>query len=460
MQSADAQRKKMLETPVEKLVISLAIPTIISMLVTTIYNMADTYFVGQLGTSASGAVGVVFSLMAILQALGFMLGHGAGSNISRMLAKQESKLASRYASTSFFYALGFGVLITILGISFLQPFMNFLGSSQTILPYAMDYGFYILLAAPFMIASCVLNNILRYEGRAKLAMVGLASGGILNIFLDPIFIYVLKLGIGGASLATAISQFISFCLLLAMFLTGQTQSKLSIRKVTFQPRHVLSIFRNGFPSLARQGLGSASTLLLNVAARGYGDAAVAAMSICSKLCQFIASIMLGIGQGFQPVAGYNYGAGRYSRLRGAYRFTFFFGEIAMGVLAIICFLFAPQLVQLFRDDPQVIAIGVLAFRCQCASLLFQPMTVVTNMLFQSIGKAGQATILACSRQGIFLIPLLLILPYFLDILGIQIAQAIAEVLSCALSVPFAVIFFRKLPEDAISKTITTDEHPL
>lgn len=447
MHMPEDQRAKMLETPVHKLILSLAVPTTISVLVTTIYNMADAYFVGKLGTSASGAVGVVFSLMAILQALGFMLGHGAGSNISRMLGQQQTKHASKYASTSFFFALAFGGIIEVLGIVFLSPFMRFLGSSQTILPYAMNYGFFILLAAPFMVSSCVLNNILRYEGKASLAMVGLATGGILNILLDPILMFGLDLGMTGAGLATALSQLISFCLLLVMFLAGKTQSKLSIKKVTFRARDVLNIFRNGFPSLARQGLSSVSSMLLNIAARGYGDAAVAAMSICSKLCQFIASVMLGIGQGFQPVAGYNYGAGKHTRLRSAYRFTFLFGEAAMGTLAIVCYFLAPQLVALFRDDPLVVQIGVLAFRFQCVSLLFQPLTVVSNMLFQSIGKAGQATILACSRQGIFLIPLILILPNIIGILGVQISQAIAEVLSCGAAIPFVVAFFRKLPED-------------
>lgn len=447
MNSPDSQRTKMLESPVEPLIVSLAIPTIISMLVTTIYNMGDAYFVGKLGTSASGAVGVLFSLMAIFQAIGFMLGHGAGSNIARMLAREETQLASRYASTSFFLSLLFGGVIACLGLLFLTPLMLFLGSSQTILPYARDYGRYILLAAPLMASSCVLNNILRYEGKARLAMIGLASGGLLNLGLDPVFMFVFHMGISGAGLATAVSQLISFSILLAMFLTNQTQSKLSLREVTFRPREVGLICRNGLPSLMRQGFGSVSTLLLNVAARGYGDAVVAAMSICSKLCQFIASVILGIGQGFQPVSSYNYGAGRYDRLRRAYRFTFLFGECAMGILAVVCFCFAPQLVRLFRDDPKVIAVGVVAFRWQCAALLFQPMTVVSNMLFQSIGMAGRATVLACSRQGFFLIPLLLILPTLLGIPGIQVSQAVADVLSCFLAVPFVIQFFHRLPHE-------------
>ncbi|HKM21581.1 MAG TPA: MATE family efflux transporter, partial [Lachnospiraceae bacterium] len=319
--SLNAQYNKMTQTPVSKLIIKLSIPTIISMLITNIYNMADTFFVSKLGTSASGAVGIVFALMAILQAFGFMFGHGSGSIISRRLGQRDTESASRYASTGFFLALAVGCVIGILGIIFLIPFMKLLGSTDTILPFAKQYALYILLAAPFMTGSCVLNNILRYEGKASFAMVGLTLGGVINIIADPFFIFTLKLGVAGAGIATAMSQVISFSILLFMFLSGKTESKLSLRLITKELREVLEIIKVGFPSMMRQGLASVSTMLLNSQAAVYGDAAVAAMSIVNRICMFIFSVGLGLGQGLQPVAAFNYGAGKYSRVKKGVLFT-------------------------------------------------------------------------------------------------------------------------------------------
>ena len=300
------QFRKMMETPIPKLILSLAAPTILSMLITSIYNLADTFFVGQISTSASGAVGIVSSLMAILQALGFMLGHGSGSIISRSLGSQNTDAATRFASTSFFTALVFGGIITAAGLLTLPDFMMLLGSTETILPHACAYARYILLAAPIMMSSLVMNNILRYEGKANFAMIGLVTGGVLNIVLDPLFIFVFKMGTGGAGLATALRQCISFFILLSMFLRGKTVSQFRITEITRAPRDYLLIFTNGAPSFGRQGLNSIGGMLLNIAARGYGDAAVAGMSIVSRSFMFIISVAFGTGQGFQPVVGFNY----------------------------------------------------------------------------------------------------------------------------------------------------------
>ena len=323
---SEEKYKQMTETPIPKLILRLGIPTIASMLITSVYNMTDTYFVGQLGKSASGAIGIVFSLMAIFQAFGFMFGHGAGSNISRRLGQHDVDSATRFASTGFFLALLMGAVIGVFGLLFLTPLMYLLGSTETILPFARDYGMWILLAGPIFTGSCVLNNILRYEGMSFLAMIGLVSGGFLNMILDPILIFLFDMGTSGAGLSTAISQAVSFLILLYMFLAGRTESKLKLSKVTRQWQEIWLIVATGLPSLIRQGLASLSGLLLNHQAGIYGDAAVAAMSIVNRITSFIFSVGLGMGQGYQPVAAFNYGAKIYSRVRKGFWFTGLAGE--------------------------------------------------------------------------------------------------------------------------------------
>lgn len=438
------QFEKMTQTPIPKLVIQLGIPTTISMLVTSVYNMADTFFVGKDGTSASGAIGVVFGLMAIIQAFGFMFGQGAGSVSSRALGSKDVEKASRYSSTGFFAALSTGVLIMILGLIFITPLMRLLGSTDTILPYARTYAVYILLAAPFMCASCVLNNVLRFEGQALFAMVGLASGGLLNIFGDWLLMSRLHMGVTGAGISTAVSQTISFLILLTMFLRGKTSARLSIHNISRDFRDLLLICRTGFPSLVRQGLTSISTMLLNDCAGNYGDAAVAAMSIVNRICFFTFATALGIGQGFQPVCAFNYGAGKYGRVKKAFFFTFAVGEAFLGAVALIGMQFTEPLIAVFQDDPAVIEIGVVALAAQFAGQLFQPLAVCANMMFQSVGKTGIATLLSMLRSGLFFLPVLLILSALFGLAGVQYAQAIADVLTSVVALPFVIHFLREL----------------
>lgn len=435
---------KMTETPIPKLILMLGIPTTISMLVTNIYNMADTFFVGKLGTSASGAVGIVFGLMAIIQAFGFMFGHGAGSIISRRLGAKDIDSASRFASTSFVCSLLAGVAITVLGFLFLEPLMRLLGSTDTILPYAKTYAGFILAAAPFMASSCVLNNILRYEGRAAFAMVGLTTGSILNIFGDWLLMGRFGFGVEGAGIATAISQMISFFILLFMFVSGKTQSKLSLKWITNDISDVVLICKTGFPSLMRQGLTSVSTMMLNGQAGVYGDAAVAAMSIVNRICFFVFSVALGIGQGFQPVSAFNYGARKYDRVRKGFFFTFAVGEVLLGGIAVFGLFFTPELVGFFRDDPKVIAIGSTALAAQLFALFFQPLSVCANMMFQSVGKNGTATFLSMLRSGIYFIPVILILSNAMGLFGVQISQTVADVLAFFTALPFTVHFLKEL----------------
>ena len=438
------QYKKMTETPIPKLILGLAAPTILSMLITSIYNLADTFFVGQISTSASGAVGIVSSLMAILQALGFMLGHGSGSIISRSLGSQNTDAATRFASTSFFTALVFGGIITAAGLLTLPDFMMLLGSTETILPHACAYARYILLAAPIMMSSLVMNNILRYEGKASFAMIGLVTGGLLNIALDPLFIFGLGMGTAGAGLATALSQTISFCILLSMFLRGKTVSQFRITAVTRSPAEFGTILMTGMPSFGRQGLNSIGGMLLNIAARGYGDAAVAGMSIVSRIFMFIISVAIGVGQGLQPVAAFNYGARKFRRVRQAAIFTMGAAFCMLVVLVALCWVDSDALIRLFRDDPDVTAVALPAFRFQCLAILLQPVIVVANMTFQSVGKAGRATFLACCRQGVFFIPLILILPRTLGLVGVETCQPIADVFTFIVSLPFLLAFLNQL----------------
>ena len=438
------QFRRMTETPIPQLVLSLAAPTILSMLITSIYNLADTFFVGQISTSASGAVGVVSSLMAIIQALGFMLGHGAGTIISRSLGSRDTTAATRFASTSFFTALVFGVVLAVAGLGTLPHFMMLLGSTETILPHACAYARPILIAAPLMISSLVMNNILRYEGKASFAMIGLVTGGVLNIALDPLFMFVFGLGTAGAGIATALSQSISFCILLSMFLRGKTVSQFRITAVTHSPAEFGTILMTGMPSFGRQGLNSIGGMLLNIAARGYGDAAVAGMSIVSRIFMFIISVAIGVGQGLQPVAAFNYGAHKFRRVRQAAIFTMGAAFCMLVVLVALCWVDSDALIRLFRDDPEVTAVALPAFHYQCLAILLQPVIVVANMTFQSVGKAGRATFLACCRQGVFFIPLILILPRTLGLVGVETCQPIADVFTFIVSLPFLLAFLNQL----------------
>lgn len=441
---AENQYNKMVNTPVSKLITGLAIPTVISMLVTSIYNMADTFFVSQISTQASAAVGVVFPIMSIIQAFGFTLGMGSGSLISIRLGQKRNEEANVIVSTAFFTAIGIGFLITILGIIFSTQFLSLVGASNTILPYAQDYAKYIFFGAPIMTASFVLNNVLRSEGKAFFSMIGLTTGGILNIILDPIFIYALDLGISGAAIATLCSQSISFLILLTCFLKHKTVCHINIKLYSLKKEVLPKIVTTGFPSLSRQGLASISSILLNTAAGAYGDAAIAGMTITTKIVMFIASIMIGVGQGFSPVSGYNFGAKRYDRVKQAYTFTLTAGFILMGSLATIIFIFANQIMNAFINDINVVKIGVAALRWQVAFLPFHSLIIGTNMLMQSTRHIKSATYLSMNRNGIYFIPAILILPRVIGLQGVEMAQFVADVLSAITAVPFAIYFFKKM----------------
>ena len=441
---------RMTTQPVGRLISRLAVPTIISMLVTSIYNMADTYFVSQLGTSASGAVGVVFSLMAMIQAIGFTLGMGAGNNISRRLGARDTEGASRLGSTAFFGALAFGVVLAVFGLSLLHPMVMMLGATETIAPYAEAYASYILIGAPYMAASYVLNNILRGQGCAFYSMFGLTAGGVLNIALDPLFIFVFGMGTAGAALATILSQLIGFLILLYM-VQKHGEVRIRLRAIQFHWPVWRDILYTGMPSFWRQGLASIASILLNVCAAratadlAQADAAIAAMSIVSRICWFAMAALIGFGQGFQPVCGFNYGARRFDRVLEAFWFCVKVAAVGLVLMGVALFVFAEPLLRLFRaDDRQVIEIGALALRLQVCMLPLQAWVMMCNMTYQTIGDGLRASLLSLARQGLCFVPAILILSACLGVLGVQLAQPAADMLTFLMSVPLGLHLVREL----------------
>ncbi len=442
-----SQYDKMTKTPVWKLILKLSVPTIISMLITNIYNLADTAFVGKLGNSASGAVGVVFGLMSVIQAVGFMFGQGSGSIIARLLGNKDNENSNYIASSAFIYTMFFGIVISVVCFIFIDPLMLILGSTETIFPYAKTYASFILAVTPFMTACFTLNNILRYEGKAFLGMIAMLSGAILNIFGDALLMFVFDMGIAGAGLSTAISQFITFVILLSMFLRGKTQCVISLKYFSFSFKRFWNIVSTGFPSMLRQGLSTLTTILLNGCARNYGDEAVAAISIVNRISFFVLSIAIGIGQGFQPVSGFNYGAGKYSRVKKGFIFTALASEAVVGIAAVFLMIFSENLILLFRDDPTVCVIGSRTLLLQSAALFFLPLCCTTEMMYQSTGKKLGAAVLSSLRGGVIFIPALLILNSTRGLNGIEEAQPAAYILAFFPTLIFLYSYLKSLPED-------------
>jgi putative MATE family efflux protein len=438
----DEKYEKMTTAPVERLVLDLAAPSIVIMLISAIYNTADTFFVGSLGTSAVAGVGVAFPLMAIIQAIGFFFGHGAGNYVSRQLGAHKLDNASRMAATGFISSIIIGVCVTIAGILLLERLAVFLGATRTILPHAKSYLFYILLGTPWMTASLMLNSLLRFQGSASYGMIGMVSGAVINIFLDPLLIYVLKMGVSGAAVATTASQFIGFCLLLKGCSSG---GNIRIKPRDFSPNFSFykEIVRGGIPSLLRQGLASVATIYINRMAGGFGDAAIAAMSITTRITLLANSTLLGIGQGFQPVCGFNYGAGAYDRVKRAFWFCIKISTVGLFLIAVLSCVYAPNIMAVFRsDDAQVIKIGSLALRLQFLVAPLLGWVIMNNMMFQTMGKSISASVMAMARQGLFLLPLLFILTPRLGLLGIQMSQPLSDIATFILSIPLNVMIMR------------------
>lgn len=444
MDEQELKFQQMTQPPVPELICRLAFPCIISMLVTSFYNMADTFFVGMLNnTAATGAVGVVFSLMAIIQAIGFFFGHGSGNYISRELGKKNYAEASVMAATGFYSSLIAGVLVCLFGQLFLDKLAYILGSTETILPYTRDYLRIILLGAPWMAGSLVLNNQLRYQGNATYAMVGIVSGAVLNIGLDPLMIFTFDLGVAGAGWATIISQFVSFCILYIGSTKGSS-IRIQFRHFRCTWFYLKMIIQGGLPSLSRQCLASFAAICLNRAAGSYHDAAVAAMGIVQRIMMFGASAMIGFGQGFQPVCGFNFGAGLFQRVRDGFWFCVKISLLFLTVISALMFIYAPQMIALFQNDPEVIRCGALALRFQCISFPAQSWIIMSNMMEQSIGRTASATFLSAARQGVFFIPAIYLLNRLLGLTGVQIAQAVSDLLTLAFAIPIHIYVLKTM----------------
>ena len=441
---------KMTQTPIPNLVIGLGIPTMLNMMVTSLYNLADTFFVSSLGERATGAVSVVLSLMSIIQAIGFTFGMGSGSIVSRLLGARKRKEADEVASSSFFCVAVIGLLIGVFGLLFLTPLLRLLGAPQeigdmkTTLDYAREYTTFILIAAPFMCGSYVLNNVLRAEGKAVLSMVGLVTGAVVNVALDPLLIFVFQMGMTGAAVATCISQILSFCILLILFLSGKTIVRIRFTSISRKVGVYLDVVATGFPSFCRQILASLCSVMLNWAVQPY-EGALAALGVVQKVFMLAFSISLGIGQGYQPVLGYNYSAKRFDRVRSAYLFTLGFATSLMLVFASVCFIFAPQIMNAFLESsPAAAEIGRVSLRLQCLCMPLLPVNFMASVTYQVVGNKAIAALLSVSRQGLFYIPSVIILPNVLQLFGVQCCQSVSDICSFLFAIPFTLMFFKHL----------------
>lgn len=439
------QYNKMTKTSVNKLIMALSVPTIISMLVTSAYNIADTYFVSQIGTDASAAVGVVFSLMSFIQAFGFTIGMGSGSYISISLGKKDNETARKYASSGFFFALATGLVISVAGLILIKPFMKLLGSTSTILPYSCDYARYILIGVPVMCGCFVMNNILRSEGKAFFSMIGLGVSALLNIVLDPIMITKMNMGIKGAGFSTLISQCVSFIVLGAVFVRGKSVVSISYKSVSRHLSTYTSIIKVGMPTLCRQGLASVASTILVRRAAIYGNAAIAALSIATRIYLMLRSFVIGLGQGLQPVAGYNFGAKKYDRVKKGFVFTVIVSTVVCIVVGIFIFIKAEWIMSMFRkNDADVIRIGAKAVRMLCVVMPVLGFSTVINQLLQCLRMSKSATFLASCRQGVFFLPLIYILSFTAGLTGIQLVQPLSDFLTFVISIPFTVWLYRKV----------------
>ena len=433
------------QAPVSRVILTMAVPTIVSMLVTCLYTIVDTYFVGQLNTQSTAAVGIVFSLMCLIQAIGSFFGHGSGNYMSRELGARRIDNATSMAATGFVYAIVTGVAIAALGLMSLRTLSLWLGSTATVLPYTEQYMAIILIGTPFQIASFTLNSQLRMQGNTRHAMWGIVSGAVLNVLLDPLLIFGCSLGLRGAALATVIGQAVSFLILYIMCnRRGATCVGIHLTKFSLRRHYVREIIYGGSPSLSRQGLASISVVLLNLAAASYGDAAVAAMSIVSRVTMFVMSVIVGLGQGFQPFCGYCYGARLYARLRQGYWFTVKTGFVFLAIFAAVVYCFAEQTVALFRDDAIVIAVGSTALRWHLVAYPLNAYIMTSNMMLQTTRRPLRANLLASARRGLVFIPFILLLPHLFGLMGVAMCQAVCDVVTFLLAIPIMRLTFKEL----------------
>ena len=441
----EQRRMLMLNEPVHKVIPKMAVPTIISFLITSIYNLADTYFVSSLGTNATAAVSVNGSLDQLIMMCGSMLAVGASSYIARLMGEGKDEKASQVLSTAFFSAFALGLLLTVFGSIFMLPMVRMLGATPTCEQYSVDYATYVLLAAPFMASNFVMNHCLRGEGSATLSMVGMSFGGILNCILDPIFIFTLDMGVAGASLATAISKLVSFAILVFPYLTRRSMLHLSIRNVLYNRDIIGNVVSVGSSSMFRSGLAVVSAILLNDIAGNISDSVLAAVGVCNKVMMFPFGIILGFGQGFQPVAGFNWGARRFDRVQASYRFSSRTALIGGAIMAALLIIFADPLIVAFAGtDPEMREVGRLCIILQCIALPLHGWVAVVNMLCAGLGNARGALLLSTARQGTCFLPILYPMAYFFGVNGVASVQAVADMLTLIPAIPLALVMMKRI----------------
>ncbi len=439
---------KLKNAPVKGLISSLAVPTILTMLVSAFYNMADSYFVGKIDTSSVASIGIVFSVMTLLQAVGFFLGNGSGINISTCLGENDKEKAYIFANTALFTGFGAGIILAVIGIFFSRGIAEILGATATTIDLAGDYLKYILLGSPFILGSFILNNHLRYQGSAIYSMFGIVSGSLLNIALDPLFIFKFNLGVKGAAIATVISQITGFIILVIGTFQGGN-IRISLKAFKLDKEIYFSIFKNGLPSLARQGINTVGTICLNHACEPFGDEAIAGMSVFNRVMFLGMALVIGYGQGYQPVCSFNNGAKQYKRVYDGYKFTAVITTVIITVLSVIGFIFAPELIAVFRDDEEVIEIGAKALRYQCIAMPVTGFCTASNMLMQSLKISKKATVLALARQGIFYLPLVFTLPRIFGTNGLAFVQPLSDLLSFMLTILLVRTEIKKLKNNKI-----------
>jgi len=435
----------MLETPIPKLIPQMAIPTIVAMMVSSIYYLADTYFVHFLGTSATAAVGVNLSIDQAIMMAGSFLAFGANSYIARLMGADKLKTASKTLSSAFYTAVILGILVMIPGLMYTDKIVRFLGATNTSAPYAASYATYLLIAAPFTAPSFVLNQCLRSEGSPVFSMIGISAGAVLNIALAPLFIFTFGFGIAGAGMAAAISKLISFCILIYPYIRKKTVLRLSVKNISYRSDIVRETSLMGLPSLLRMGLAVVANIFVNKISGNYSDSAQAATSVVTRIMMLPSFAMIGFGQGFQPVAGFNWGAKRYDRVKESFRFSCITGVIFTAVASVLIGIYAKQIILLFTDaDTEMVRIGSLCLITQCISMSLSAWVIVVNMLYAALGKPVGAIFLGITRQGVCFIPVLFILPTFFGINGLAVSQGVADLISFLITIPFAVSIIKSI----------------
>ena len=446
----NSQSKKMEllgSASIPKALLAMGIPTMIGMLVNAFYNLVDAYFVGGLGESQMGAISVVYPLGQVVVGLGLLFGNGAASYISRLLGRGDKENADKVASTALYSSVSVGAVIIIISMVFLHPILKLLGATDSILPFAATYASIYIVSCIFNVFNVTMNNIVTSEGAAKTTMCALLTGAVLNIALDPLFIYVFDLGVAGAAIATAISQVVSTCVYLTYIFRKKSVFHFRVKDCTYTKETMSEIFKIGIPTLVFQILTSVSISLINNAAGDYGDSAIAGMGVVTRLISMGSLSVFGFIKGFQPIAGYSYGAKKFDRLREAIKTSILWSTVFCVIFGVILALFPTAIVSQFtKGDAEMIRIGAASLRANGISIMLFGFYTVYSSLFLALGKGREGFILGACRQGICFIPVILLLPIVWGLNGIMYAQPIADVLSAVITVFMAIPLHKKLNE--------------